>query len=127
VHDAQRASSAAAEERSDEGTGKQRLPAVGCNAGLGGRLCMQRLCAPEQERSDDQSERRRNAQEHQVAERCIDKCGHGGTRSLADAKLIIEATASIETTVDLHEVSESGPEDDVGHHRRTYPECLSTT
>jgi hypothetical protein len=33
--DAQRASSAAAEERSDEGTGKRRLPAVGCNAGLG--------------------------------------------------------------------------------------------
>ena len=27
---------AAAEERSDEGTGKRRLPAVGCNAGLGG-------------------------------------------------------------------------------------------
>jgi len=34
--DAQRASSAAAEERSDEGTGKRRLPAVGCNSGLGG-------------------------------------------------------------------------------------------
>jgi hypothetical protein len=32
---AQRTSSAAAEERSDEGTGKRRLPAVGCNAGLG--------------------------------------------------------------------------------------------
>jgi hypothetical protein len=32
---AQRVSSAAAEERSDEGTGKRRLPAVGCNAGLG--------------------------------------------------------------------------------------------
>jgi len=37
--DAQRASSAAAEERSDEGTGKRRLPAVGCNAGLGD-ICM---------------------------------------------------------------------------------------
>ncbi len=33
--DAQRPSSAAAEECSDEGTGKRRLPAVGCNAGLG--------------------------------------------------------------------------------------------
>jgi hypothetical protein len=31
----QRASSAAAEERRDEGTGKRRLPAVGCNEGLG--------------------------------------------------------------------------------------------
>jgi hypothetical protein len=32
---AQRGSSAAAEERSDQGTGKRRLPAVGCNEGLG--------------------------------------------------------------------------------------------
>jgi hypothetical protein len=31
--DAERASSAAADERSDEGTGKHRLPVVGCNAG----------------------------------------------------------------------------------------------
>jgi hypothetical protein len=36
IHAAERASSAAAEERSDEGTGKQRLPAVGCNAALAG-------------------------------------------------------------------------------------------
>jgi len=34
VQEAQRVSSAAAEERRDEGPGKRRLPAVGCNAGL---------------------------------------------------------------------------------------------